>query len=143
MLNTRSLTTSATVQPAGPLVLYDGACPLCAREIAHYRGIDTAGRLRWIDVADAAVPLADYGLTRQQALQELHVMDTAGHWQRGIDAFVLIWSSLPAYRWVARLVVATGLRRPLAFAYRRFARWRYRRRCGTAGCMPADSGREN
>ena len=141
-MNTSSPTAPGSAAPPTPLVFYDGGCPLCAREIAHYRRLDTAGRLQWIDAADTTVSLADYGLTHEQAMAELHVMDTAGHWQRGIDAFVLIWSCLPAYRWLARLVIATRLRRPLAFAYRHFARWRYRRRCNADGCLAADTARD-
>mgnify|MGYP000446977673 CR=1 FL=1 len=39
-------------QPEGsgrPLVFYDGSCPLCRREIAHYRRQDRAGALGWVD----------------------------------------------------------------------------------------------
>ena len=49
-------------------------------------------------------------------MAELHVLDGAVRWQRGIDAFLLIWQQLPAYRWLARFITALGLRRPLAFA---------------------------
>ena len=141
-MHTPSTTVRDNLPLSAPLVFYDGACPLCAREIAHYRRIDSAGRLRWIDAADSSVPLAYFGLSYKRAMAELHVMDTAGHWQRGIDAFVLIWSRLLAYRWLARLVTFTGLRRPLAFAYHYFARWRYRRRCGADGCQVDDRVRE-
>jgi len=34
-------------------VWYDGACPLCMREIALMRRLDRAGRIRFTDVADA------------------------------------------------------------------------------------------
>ena len=32
-------------EPFRPMVFYDGGCPLCRREIAHYRRIDSAERL--------------------------------------------------------------------------------------------------
>jgi predicted DCC family thiol-disulfide oxidoreductase YuxK len=116
------------------MVFFDGACPLCRREIAHYRRIDRARRLRWVDAATEAKILAVHGLDLERAMAELHVLDGNGCWQRGIDAFLVIWSHLPAYRWQARLISALRLRAPLGFAYRRFAAWRYRRRCGTSGC---------
>jgi len=62
-------------------------------------------------------------------MAELHVLDGNGGWHRGVDAFLFIWSRLPAYRWLARLVSALGLRSPLRFVYRHFAAWRYRSRC--------------
>ena len=117
-----------------PMVFFDGACPLCRREIAHYRRIDRARRLRWVDAATEAKILAVHGLDLERAMAELHVLDGNGCWQRGIDAFLVIWSHLPAYRWLARLISALRLRAPLGFAYRRFAAWRYRRRCGTSDC---------
>jgi hypothetical protein len=49
------------------------------------------------------------------------VLDGDGRWQRGVDAFLVIWQQLPAYRWLAKLVTALGLRRPLGFVYHHFA----------------------
>lgn len=117
-----------------PVVFFDGACPLCRREIAHYRRVDKAQRLRWVDAASEPETLRRHELSLQAAMAELHVLDGAGHWQRGIDAFLVIWQQLPAYRWLAKIVTTLGLRRPLAFAYHHFAAWRNRRRCGDRGC---------
>ncbi|MGB5425202.1 MAG: DUF393 domain-containing protein [Gammaproteobacteria bacterium] len=121
-------------EPHLPLVFFDGGCPLCRREIAHYRHIDTAQRLRWVDVVSEPEALSRHGLSLEAAMAELHVLDGAGHWQRGIDAFLVIWQQLPAYRWLAKIITALGLRRPLAFAYRHFAAWRNQRRCADHGC---------
>jgi len=128
-------------QPACPVVFYDGGCPLCRREIAHYRRVDQAGRLHWVDAASDSETLARHGLTLERAMAELHVQDGAGRWYRGIDAFLVIWSRLPAYRWLARVASAPGLHQVLSFAYRHFARWRYRRRCGIDGCTIAQDVR--
>jgi len=117
-----------------PVVLFDGACPLCRREIANYRRLDRAARLHWVDATRETDTLAGFGLSLERAMAELHVLDAAGRWQRGIDAFLVIWIHLPAYRWLARLVTILGLRSPLGFAYRHFAAWRYRHRCGTDDC---------
>jgi len=32
-------------------VYFDGACPLCRREIAHYRSRDRAARIAFLDIA--------------------------------------------------------------------------------------------
>lgn len=117
-----------------PVVFFDGACPLCSREIAHYRRIDKTQRLHWVDAYNQQDVLAGYGLDLQRAMAELHVLDDSGHWHRGVDAFIVIWDHLPGYRWLARLISITGLRTPLGFAYRHFAAWRYRRRCDTGSC---------
>ncbi len=124
---------------ARPVVFFDGACPLCRREIAHYRRLDKAARLHWVDAASATGTLSAHGLAFETAMAELHVLDVTGHWQRSIDAFMVIWSHLPGYRWLARLVAVLGLRHPLGFAYRHFAAWRYRRRCDNGSCPTAST----
>jgi predicted DCC family thiol-disulfide oxidoreductase YuxK len=118
-----------------PVVFYDGDCPLCRREIAHYRRLYGSARLRWVDVARSPDCLARHGLAPERAMAELHVLDAAGRWQRGVDAFLVIWSHLPRYHWLARLASTPGLRDLLDTAYHRFAAWRYRQRCGTHGCV--------
>lgn len=129
---------AVTVTPEQrPVVFYDGACPLCSREIAHYRRCDGAARLQWVDAATEAEILAGHGLDPERAMAELHVLDGNGRWQRGVDAFLVIWTHLPAYRWLARLISVLRLRIPLGFAYRRFAAWRYRHRCATNSCAAA------
>jgi predicted DCC family thiol-disulfide oxidoreductase YuxK len=117
-----------------PMVFYDGGCPLCRREIAHYRRIDSAGRLQWVDAPNEPGTLARHDLSLAQAMTELHVLDSNGDWQRGIDAFLVIWQQLPGYRWLAKLVIVLRLRNPLAVVYHRFAAWRYRRRCAAGSC---------
>ena len=121
-------------EPHRAAVFFDGGCPLCRREIAHYRRIDKTQRLCWVDVASEPEALSRHGLSLEAAMAELHVLDGDGHWQRGIDAFLVIWQQLPAYRWLAKIITAVGLRRPLALAYGRFAAWRNQRRCGDRGC---------
>jgi predicted DCC family thiol-disulfide oxidoreductase YuxK len=124
-----------------PVVFYDGDCPLCRREIAHYRRLDREARLCWVDAAAETELLARYDLSQQSAMAELHVLDTAGRWQRGVDAFLVIWQHLPGYHWLERVVRGLRLRRPLGFLYRRFAAWRYRRRCSAGGCVTAQGRR--
>lgn len=124
-----------------PVVFYDGDCPLCRREIAHYRRIDKGARFCWVDAAGEPNILAGYGLTLEAAMAELHVMDADGQWQRGIDAFLAIWAHLPRYRWLVWLVSFPGLHRLLSFAYRHFAVWRNRRRCNANRCQAASGTR--
>ena len=115
-------------------VFYDGACPLCRREIAHYRRLRGAERLVWIDVSRANAPLATYGLSRERAMARFHVLDTAGRWQTGSFGFAELWSHLPAYRWLARTLRSLRLLPVLDRVYARFARWRLRRACDDRSC---------
>ena len=45
-------------------VYFDGGCPLCRSEIAHYRKLDAAGR---VDFVDLSSPAADTGPPRSGA----------------------------------------------------------------------------
>ena len=65
---------------ARPLVFYDGGCPLCRREIAHYQRIDADDRLDWIDISREPERVRNYGLSVARALQRLHVLDAGGAW---------------------------------------------------------------
>lgn len=129
---------------ARPVVYFDGGCPLCAREIAHYRRCRGAERLCWLDVTGAGTQqLARHGLTREQAMTRFHVRDASGCWQTGAWGFAELWSHLDAYRWLARLLHGLHLLPALDAAYRGFARWRWRRRCAAGVCgLPVESGKE-
>jgi predicted DCC family thiol-disulfide oxidoreductase YuxK len=135
--------TTLASQPPKPVVLYDGGCALCRREIDHYRGLDRAGRVVWVDIASQGAELDRYGITAEQAMARFHVRDARGQWQTGAWGFAELWSHLPyfsALGWLLRRLRLVG---PLDLAYRRFARWRLRRRqgctsgvCGTGEQQP-------
>jgi predicted DCC family thiol-disulfide oxidoreductase YuxK len=117
-----------------PIVFFDGDCPLCRREIAHYRRLRGADGLVWVDVASEHAELERFGLDHAAAMARFHVRDRDERWQTGAWGFVELWSHLPAYRWLARLVRSLRLERLLDAAYTRFAAWRLRRRCDQGSC---------
>jgi predicted DCC family thiol-disulfide oxidoreductase YuxK len=132
---------SGTDDLARPIVLYDGECPLCRREIAHYRRLDRGGRVIWADLTREHRLLDDLGVSPGEAMARLHVLDGEGHWHRGAFGFVMIWSRLPYYRALAWLLSRTGLTPALDRLYDRFARWRLTRRCdGVCDAPTAASG---
>ena len=115
-------------------ILYDGGCPMCSREINHYRRIAESLPLEWVDVTQADVDLAPYGLDRETALRLFHVQDAAGVMHVGARAFITLWAELPGYRWLAKLCRGLGLAPLLEFVYIRFAGWHFRRRCRDGAC---------
>ena len=138
MSDSASLSVSHRIGAEQPtrkaVVFYDGGCPLCSREIAHYRRRRGAEDLEWLDVSIAISPLDDYGLSRTAAMARFHVLDTAGGWQTGAWGFAELWSHLPAYRWLATIVRRLRLLPLLDAAYQRFAQWRLRSRCRSSFC---------
>jgi predicted DCC family thiol-disulfide oxidoreductase YuxK len=125
--------TRNTAHDARVLVLFDGGCPLCRREIAHYRRLDRAARVYWVDITAPATPPEAFGIDLGEALSLFHVRDVAGRWQIGAYGFVTLWEALPYYRHAGRLIRRLRLTGILDRAYRRFARWRFARRCDE-GC---------
>jgi len=91
------------------IMFYDGGCPLCRREIKHYRRLDSANRIDWIDISRDASLVQAMGVTLDTAMARLHVLHRDGWLATGAYAFAVVWSELPYYRWLARLVYGLGL----------------------------------
>jgi len=116
-------------------VFFDGGCPMCRREIAHYRRLQGAERMDWRDIHADPEALSEAGISWQQAMERLHVQDGTGTLRTGAHAFVTLWHELPGYRWLARVVSAIpGVVWVMDRVYTVFARWRWRRRCLDGVC---------
>jgi predicted DCC family thiol-disulfide oxidoreductase YuxK len=104
-------------------VLYDGACPLCRREIAIYRGLQPDTPVCFADVSDPASPLpAD--ATREQLLARFHVRASDGRLLSGAQAFLALWAVMPGWRWLAWAGRLPGAAWLMERAYRLFLRVR-------------------
>ncbi len=75
-------------------VWYDGACPLCRREIALMRRLDRAGAIRFVDVAgeEAGCPV-----DRAELLARFHAEEN-GRLLSGAAAFAAMWRAIPLLR---------------------------------------------
>lgn len=105
---------------AGLTVWYDGACPLCAREIALMRRLDSKGRVCFVDLESTE----DTPLPRQVMLERFHVSTPDGATQSGAAAFAQLWQNLPALRPLGRIAAWPPLLAVLEVAYRGFLRLR-------------------
>lgn len=101
---------------------FDGACPVCAREIALYQRAAGAEQIQWQDLSPPQAPAPDLG--RAEALARLHVRDDAGRLHVGADAFLLLWRSLPSWRRRTRWLDHAPGRALLRAAYAVFLRVR-------------------
>jgi 3-demethoxyubiquinol 3-hydroxylase len=119
---------SRSVQPAvsSPLltVYFDGACPVCRREIAVYRSQPGGDRLHWLDASAAAADDLGPDLDRAAALARMHVRLPDGRLVAGAGAFAEIWRALPRWRWLGRLVSPAPVRAVADVAYDVFLRVR-------------------
>lgn len=108
-------------------VYYDGQCGLCSKEINHYRRIALAGQFSWIDVTRSQTEISQHGISLAQALRVLHAEDDHGQIHRGVDAFILIWSGIPNWKPLAKLVALPPIRYAAQQLYRLFAARRFNR----------------
>ena len=99
-------------------ILYNDTCPLCRFEIDHYRAAATrdGAPLRFDRLEDAA----RWGMTEDQAARRLHVMQD-GRLLSGLEAFRAIWSTLPRWRWLARVTGLPVVRPVVTVLYDRIA----------------------
>lgn len=108
-------------------VLYDGACPLCRREIAHVRSLAARApqsALQFVDISAAAGGGEFCDLERTRLLARFHVEQADGTRLDGAAAFVAMWQRLPGWRWLALVARMPGGLALLEFAYRHFLRIR-------------------
>lgn len=118
-------------------VYYDSACPVCRREIAHYRRLPGAESIAWVDAATCDESALGPGLDRARALARFHVRDAGGALASGPQAFVAIWRRLPAWAWLAPLASSRPVLALLEAGYAIFLRARRRWRPGAAA--PAEA----
>lgn len=109
--------TAEVSSVAKPTILFDGSCPMCRAEIGHYRRLDRADALCFVDVSRDETPLpAD--LTRAKAMARFHITTADGRLLSGAAAFVEVWKSLPGWRWLALLAAIPGFVAVLEVGYR-------------------------
>jgi predicted DCC family thiol-disulfide oxidoreductase YuxK len=107
--------------PAGrPTLYFDGACPVCSREIAVYRQQAGAEGVHFVDVARCSAAELGPGLDREAALKRLHWRRADGRLVSGAAAFTALWQSLPRWAWLGRLLGSRPALAVLEPAYRAF-----------------------
>lgn len=106
----------------GLTVWYDGACPLCAREIALMRKLDETGDLDFVDLTTTDTT----PLPREALLARFHVSTPDGATTSGAAAFVELWRRLPRLAPLARLAAWPPVLAVLERAYDAFLRARPR-----------------
>jgi predicted DCC family thiol-disulfide oxidoreductase YuxK len=104
------------------VVWFDGACPLCEREIALMRRLDRGAAIEFVDVADAS---SICPIDRRQLLERFHAME-AGKLVSGAEAFAAMWRAIPLLRPLGLLARRPAVLRILEWLYCRFLRVRPR-----------------
>jgi predicted DCC family thiol-disulfide oxidoreductase YuxK len=119
-------------------ILYDGKCPLCYKEILHYKKKDVNDLLVCIDIVHPDFNHEDYGLDLQEINLKLHAINESGEVFTGIDTFIEIWSRLPNYNFFTKIANNKILRPSFDLFYIIFAKYIRpnlpKRSCGSGSC---------
>jgi predicted DCC family thiol-disulfide oxidoreductase YuxK len=120
-------------------MFFDGACPMCSREVRMIRGRDKHNRIRFIDTTSSSFNPQDFGISSDPN-RLIHGMMKDGSIVIGVEVFRQVYKEI-GLGW---LLAPTGwpiLRPIFDFIYRIFARYRkqigrlFGRNCETNTCQ--------
>jgi predicted DCC family thiol-disulfide oxidoreductase YuxK len=102
---------------------FNSRCPVCGPEIDRCRRVaERSGQvLVWRDINLDPEALARFGVTRDDVVKRLHVIDREGRLHVGVAAFAVLWDELPGHRWLARLLRWPVVRAIASLGYEVFA----------------------
>jgi len=116
-------------------VFFDGACPLCRREIAMLRRWDRHQRIRCTDIAASDFHAEALGQSQNALMAEIHGRLPDGTWIKGVEVFRRLYAAVGfgPLVFLTRLPVLSQI---LDLGYRLFARNRLKLtgRCTAETC---------
>ena len=105
------------------VLLYDGDCPLCEREVGLMRWLNRAGRLGLVDIASPGFVAASLGLDHDALMGEIHGIERDGRIVRGFEVFRLAYRAV-GLGWLLAPTRLPGVGWLFEEAYSFFARHR-------------------
>lgn len=116
-------------------VFYDGACPLCTREMRLLQRLDRKQRIQFTDIAREDFDPERLGLEWSALMERMHARLADGTMVTGVEAFRRLYAAVGfgPLVWLSR---APGLTRLLDLGYEKFAKNRLRLtgRCAEDAC---------
>lgn len=116
-------------------VFYDGACPLCMREIRMLQGRDRKQHIRFVDIAADGFDAASVGLTWETLMDRIHGRLPDGTLVEGVEVFRRLYAAV-GFEPLVALTRLPGVSQLLDLAYPAFAKNRLRLtgRCVDGAC---------
>ncbi|MBT5019180.1 DUF393 domain-containing protein [Planctomicrobium sp.] len=116
-------------------VFYDGACPLCKREINLLSRWDKQDKIQFTDIAADDFSAESIGITYDQLMAEIYGRLPDGTFVNGVEVFRRLYSAV-GFSWIVAPTRLPGISHVMDFGYRIFAKNRLRLtgRCDDSGC---------
>ena len=111
----RDLLGTTTADGMAAEVYFNGDCPVCRTEMSHYSNLCAKSQpnFRFIDSMQRPNDFVECGLRREHLERRVYLRDADGRILSGMPALVHLWSRMPEYRWLSK-VLALPVLRPLS-----------------------------
>ena len=83
-------------------VFFNNSCNICKLEIDHYKK-NSDESLEWVDITNNQQAVDLTSKSKEELLRRLHVIDN-GQVVGGAKAFIIIWSKIPKYNFLAKIL---------------------------------------
>jgi predicted DCC family thiol-disulfide oxidoreductase YuxK len=117
---------SPTDRPVAYVVIYDGDCRICTRQIAKLPWWDCQGKLAYLSLHDPEVRRRYPDLTHEMLMRDMYIVDRAGGRHRGAAAIRYLSRRLRRLWWLAPLLHIPFSLPVWQWLYRQIADRRYR-----------------
>jgi predicted DCC family thiol-disulfide oxidoreductase YuxK len=93
-------------------VYFNGDCPVCRTEMTHYASLcaNSQSNFRFIDSMQQPDEFVQCGLRREHLERRVYLRDANGRILSGLPALVHLWSRIPQYRWLSKVLALPVLR---------------------------------
>ena len=83
-------------------VFFNNSCNICKLEIDHYKK-NLDANIEWVDITNNQQAVDLTSKSKEELLRRLHVIDN-GQVIGGAKAFIIIWSKIPKYNFLAKIL---------------------------------------
>jgi uncharacterized protein (TIGR01777 family) len=93
-------------------VFFNGDCPVCRTKMTHYANIaaNSQCKLKFFDSMQRPDEFVECGLRREHLERRVYLRDADGRILSGMPALVHLWSKMPEYQWLSRILTLPVLR---------------------------------
>lgn len=111
--------------PQADIVIFDGNCQFCRRQVERLKWLDGRDRLAFISLHDPMVAEKFPDLSHDQLMKEMYVIDRHGKRYAGASSIRYFSRRLPLLWWLAPLIHVPGTLPIWKWLYQQVAQRRY------------------